>query len=553
MAGLNDLFKVIAEGKKDYEETDPKGILQKQIREEVKVQSKLGLADLMRELASLKEQSEKIDNGEQITIVENPDIWNNIYEQDDGPLSDEQIKQINEIANVGEVTTKSKLFEPEPIKEDMGWGSNDIDKYVKSDAFKKAKPVTQKVIESNPEVGTLKEKIKFLEQWVSRIASAGPGSGEVNFRYLDDVDRSTMNPGNDNWVLEYNSANGHVQFTEDVGPIRTIKLNTSGPILNGVPGMLAWNSIEDCLDVYQADGTVWQGGLENYIQVYNESGSKLTNGTVVRFSGVHNSVFNEPTVEPHIANGTIPPLYTVGVITTDIENDAQGRATVFGKVRGVNTTGSDVGETWNIGELLYVSTQYPGKYTKVKPTAPNIVIYMAAVLKVDSNNGILLVRPTIYPRLYYGDFSSTVDQLANTTSIPWPMTVNTTNIANGFYTANTSATGTGNTRFVAQNSGLYNVQFSAQLVSTNSSTKNIWIWPRKNGVDIPNSATRISVSGSNQYIVPAWNWPISLNVGEYFEIFWAVDDIGVRMDAPPAQAFCPAIPSLIVTVSEIAL
>jgi len=537
MSELSDLFKVIAEGKKHYEETDPKGKIKKQIREEIQAETKVGLAELMKELSQLKEQTEKME--------EEPDETQEFFDR-----GKEIAKKLDKINNQ---ITDAVTSVPPQVQEDMGWGQNDIQQYVKSDAFKNHKSVLEPPNKEAPDIKTLKDKIKFLEQWVSRIASTGPGSGEVNFRYLDDVNRFTMEEGNDNWVLEYDTATKKVQFTEDIGPIRTIKFNTLGPIIEGIPGTLAWNETEDCLDVYQADGTVWQGGLENYIQVFNESGSKLTNGTVVRFSGVHNGVYNEPTVVPHIANGSIPPLYTVGVITTDIENNAQGRATVFGKVRGVNTTGSDVGETWNIGELLYVSTQYPGKYTKVKPTAPNIVISMASVLKVDSNTGILLVRPTIYPRLYYGDFSSTVDQYANTTSTPWPMTVNTINIANGFYTANTSATGTGNTRFVAQNSGLYNVQFSAQLVSTNSSIKNIWIWPRKNGLDIPNSATRISVSGSNEYLVPAWNWPISLNAEEYFEIFWAVDNSAVRMDAPSAQAFCPAIPSLIVTVSEIAL
>jgi len=41
----------------------------------------------------------------------------------------------------------------------------------------------------------LEAEVKRLEQWVSRIAATGPGGGEVNFRYLDDIDRSSIATG----------------------------------------------------------------------------------------------------------------------------------------------------------------------------------------------------------------------------------------------------------------------------------------------------------------------------------------------------------------------
>ena len=48
----------------------------------------------------------------------------------------------------------------------------------------------------------LAQEIKYLREWVSRIAATGPGGGEVNLRYLDDVDRSTIE---DNHYLRYNA------------------------------------------------------------------------------------------------------------------------------------------------------------------------------------------------------------------------------------------------------------------------------------------------------------------------------------------------------------
>ncbi len=48
----------------------------------------------------------------------------------------------------------------------------------------------------------LEAEVRRLEQWISRIAATGPGGGEVNLRYLDDVDRSTIDDG---YYLRYNA------------------------------------------------------------------------------------------------------------------------------------------------------------------------------------------------------------------------------------------------------------------------------------------------------------------------------------------------------------
>jgi len=48
----------------------------------------------------------------------------------------------------------------------------------------------------------LEREIRYLREWIGRIAATGPGSGEVNLRYLDDVDRSTIE---DNHYLRYNA------------------------------------------------------------------------------------------------------------------------------------------------------------------------------------------------------------------------------------------------------------------------------------------------------------------------------------------------------------
>jgi hypothetical protein len=58
-------------------------------------------------------------------------------------------------------------------------------------------------------VKSLQDKLKFLEDWVSKISMAGPGGGEVNFRYLDDVNSGSIG---ENKYLTYNQDNRKFYF-----------------------------------------------------------------------------------------------------------------------------------------------------------------------------------------------------------------------------------------------------------------------------------------------------------------------------------------------------
>ena len=311
-----------------------------------------------------------------------------------------------------------------------------------------------------------------------------------------------------------------------------------------LPGMLTWNEFEDCLNVIQGDGTRLQVGLENYIEVVNRSGSTIQNGTIVRFSGVNGEEI--PQVLPMIGDGSVEPLFVVGVLTNTLMDGERGRATILGKVRTLNTTGSDVGEAWQQGDILWVSPTNPGKLTKVRPTAPNVQIAVAAVLKVDATEGVLLVRPTIFPRLFYGKFLSTQNQAPALANTAYAVTFNATDIASGFVLEN-------NSRIKALNAGLYSFDFRLQITSTNANQKNIWIWARKNGVDIPNSATKVSVVGNAVEVVPSWDFVYSFVINDYFELMYAVDDTGLLINAPTATAFAPATPSALLKVKQVNL
>jgi uncharacterized protein (DUF736 family) len=124
------------------------------------------------------------------------------------------------------------------------------------------------------------------------------------------------------------------------------------------------------------------------------------------------------------------------------------------------------------------------------------------------------------------------------------MTFNTTDLSLGV------TLGSPTSRVYVDRPNIYNVQFSAQLDKTAGGVGLIWIWLRKNGVDVPDSAGQIRIQGNNAEVLAAWNYLVQLNAGDYIEIMWEVDDTTVQILYDPATAVHPAVPSVILTVSD---
>lgn len=102
--------------------------------------------------------------------------------------------------------------------------------------------------------------------------------------------------------------------------------------------------------------------------------------------------------------------------------------------------------------------------------------------------------------------------------------------------------------FVSE-TGVYNIQFSVQLDKSGGAASDVYIWLRVNGVNLDYSASKVVIDGPNSEIIAAWNWVISLNAGDYFELAWQSPDTNVILAAVAAAGNVPAIPSVIVTVT----
>jgi DNA gyrase/topoisomerase IV subunit A len=145
---------------------------------------------------------------------------------------------------------------------------------------------------------------------------------------------------------------------------------------------------------------------------------------------------------------------------------------------------------------------------------------------------------------YYGSFYDTTTQNAVGIDTYQPITINTTDISNQVSIANSS-------HIVVANSGIYNIQFSLQIDKSQGSQAYVYIWLKKNGTDIPNSASEVSVQGTTAETIAAWNFVVSAAANDYYELMWSSSDEHIQIKARAINGVVPAIPSIILTVVSV--
>lgn len=148
---------------------------------------------------------------------------------------------------------------------------------------------------------------------------------------------------------------------------------------------------------------------------------------------------------------------------------------------------------------------------------------------------------------YIGGFQSNVTQSQTTINTPTPIVYDTTDYSFGV------SLGTPLSRVVVDNPGYYNLEFSAQIAKSSASVGYIWIWPRINGVNVPESATKIAVQGSSGETVAAWNFVLKLASSDYVELMWMTDHLDVQLIHNSVITGVPEIPSVILTLTQVAV
>lgn len=148
---------------------------------------------------------------------------------------------------------------------------------------------------------------------------------------------------------------------------------------------------------------------------------------------------------------------------------------------------------------------------------------------------------------YYGSFFHTASISLSITSASYSASFNTTDFASGI-----SISGSNQDKIKIANTGVYNIQFSAQFDKTNSANTTVYVWLRKNGTDIPITNTGLTLGGgANDAAVAAWNFFVSSSANDYYQLMFGATDNNVRIlyTVPPIG---PVVPSIILTVNRVA-
>jgi hypothetical protein len=152
--------------------------------------------------------------------------------------------------------------------------------------------------------------------------------------------------------------------------------------------------------------------------------------------------------------------------------------------------------------------------------------------------------PREFKRARYGSFYDTTTQTATTINTAKAITFNSTDLSNGVFI------GTPTSRIIVDSEGIYNFDTSFQLDKTTGGTDEFYFWFRLNGTDVPDSASQIRIQGNDAEIFSSLNYFFDLKAGDYVEMMFSATSLSVELLSVVATPPVPAIPSIILTVSN---
>lgn len=167
-----------------------------------------------------------------------------------------------------------------------------------------------------------------------------------------------------------------------------------------------------------------------------------------------------------------------------------------------------------------------------------------------ANTATAVAYSSLSGRAYISAYSS-VDQTGSV-SAGTAVILGTTGFSSGISIANN---GSGNpTRITFAAAGTYMIAPSIQLKNSDSSDHDATFWFSKNGSNIANSATVVTIpkaaDGGAAYFQIVFYEQVT--AGQYVELYWLPENVAVTLDYTASGAIAPAIPSAIVCAERIA-
>lgn len=148
----------------------------------------------------------------------------------------------------------------------------------------------------------------------------------------------------------------------------------------------------------------------------------------------------------------------------------------------------------------------------------------------------------------YGAFSDFTDQ-TTTVNTATLMELSVTDFSNEVSLAADS-------KITVASSGIYNLQFSTQFQNLDNAPQDVFIWLKQNGVDIVGSTGLVGMPARKSAGVPyhdikGWNYYLSMNAGDYLQIYWSTTNVDVTIQTYAASGTPdkPSTASVVATLS----
>jgi hypothetical protein len=295
-----------------------------------------------------------------------------------------------------------------------------------------------------------------------------------------------------------------------------------------------WSATDRTLNIGLGSAVVLSVGQDLFAIVKNDSGALIAKGNLVSVTGADSGRLR---IGKYIADGTIDPLTILGVLAQDIADGSTGFCQLAGSL-SIDTSAFAAGDT------LYASASVAGALTNISPVAPNRISKIGHVLSA-SASGAILINQSISQAHSYGQFVKTTSTTPAVINTAYPIDIDARTIGDGV------TIGTPVSRMVFAKKGLYQFGYTVQLKSTSAAVKNVWVWWRKNGVDIADSATVTALSLNNEFRVTTGSAFFNLAANDYLELCWASSLTAVSIEANAATAFAPAASALILDIVQI--
>jgi hypothetical protein len=147
-------------------------------------------------------------------------------------------------------------------------------------------------------------------------------------------------------------------------------------------GVMVWDSTESAPCVGFNASVSGKIGVDQHVQVYNQTGSTIAKCKVVRQSGSSGTRLK---VDLALADGDPNSATTIGVTAQSISNNSSGFIITAGLLTAVDTS------AFTEGDVLWLSSTSSGDITNTRPTQPAHGVRIGYCIKSSAGAGIIYV------------------------------------------------------------------------------------------------------------------------------------------------------------------